>query len=400
MSESDQQPANLKGIRVLAAINGMELFGHERGNIEVFKALRDQGAEVKVGVNAREDGGSVGRHLRSIAFETFMVPFGPQWSLKWLKLEGPVFAWNQCKNVLGSSRVFSQQIRSFKPTHFALGSELAYSFLALALLRCRQPLIWRMGDAPPTESLFNFPIWKMGMRRAARVVANSRYVAGTAVSAGLLEDKISVINNLAPDFGSDKEADPVPTLQYGQKALIYVGSVSEHKGVALLVDAFAKVAEHEPMLQLWILGGSIYDSEFRQRLVARVHQLRIHKRVTLVGHVKEPGPWFAAASVHIAPSIWEEPFANVVLEAKRSGTPSIVFPSGGLPEMVRHEVDGYICHTKTVQSLAEGIRWMLANSTTLTAMAKAAAEDSELRFGRPRFLRQWAEVYQNSHHPL
>lgn len=399
MIEVPAQHQSLQGVRVLAAINGMELFGHERGNIEVFKALRDQGAEVRVGVNARENGGAVGAHLQDIGFETFLIPFGAQWSWQWLKLNGLGFALNQFKQTFASSRAFNEQIKLFRPTHIHLGSELSYSFLALALRRCKHPLIWRMGDAPPTDSRFNLPIWKMGMRRATRVVANSRYVAGTAVSAGLNSDKISVINNLAPEFVGSRDTGQVPKLLEGQRAAIYVGSVSEHKGVALLVEAFAEFAAEEPMLQLWILGGSVYDSEFRQQLVKRVQELGVHDRVAFVGHVQEPGPWYAAASVHLAPSIWEEPFANVVLEAKRAGTPSIIFPSGGLPEMVRHQVDGYICDEKTKESLAAAMRWMLADQDRLTAMGRAAAEDSEARFGRARFLAQWAEVYQQTLRP-
>ncbi len=45
----------LVGVRVLAALNGLELFGHERGNIEVFKTLRDLGAEVTVGVDVKSN---------------------------------------------------------------------------------------------------------------------------------------------------------------------------------------------------------------------------------------------------------------------------------------------------------------------------------------------------------
>lgn len=399
MIEVHAQYQLLQGVRVLAAINGMELFGHERGNIEVFKALCDHGAEVRVGVNARENGGAVGAHLQAIGFETFLIPFGAQWSWQWLKLNGPGFAWNQFKQTFASSRAFNEQIKLFRPTHIHLGSELAYSFLALALRRCKRPLIWRMGDAPPTDSRFNFPIWKMGMRRATRVVANSQYVAGTAVSAGLSPDKISVINNLAPEFGGCMASGQTPKLQAGQRALIYAGSVSQHKGVALLVEAFSHLAAEDPMLQLWILGGSVYDREFREQLVKRVQELGFHDRVAFVGHVQEPGPWYASASVHLAPSIWEEPFANVVLEAKRAGTPSIIFPSGGLPEMVRHEVDGYICEEKTAESLAAAMRWMLKDKDRLTEMGRAAAEDSEARFGRARFLQQWAEVYQQTLSP-
>ena len=77
-----EREGSLAGVRVLAALNGLELFGQERENIEVYKTLRGLGAIVCVGVNALEDGGDVGRQLRDLGFATFPLPFSNQWSLE------------------------------------------------------------------------------------------------------------------------------------------------------------------------------------------------------------------------------------------------------------------------------------------------------------------------------
>lgn len=116
-------------------------------------------------------------------------------------------------------------------------------------------------------------------------------------------------------------------------------------------------------------------------------------RVSLPGHLPNPAGRYSAAAVHVAPSVCEEAAGNVVMEAKMAGTPSVVFPSGGLPEMVRHQVDGYICRDKTVDALVEGIRWCLADRARLRSMGEAARVDSETRFGQARFAAAWASVY-------
>ena len=379
-------------MRVLAALNGLELFGHERGNIEVFKALREMGAIVRVGVSNQENGGDVAIELKGLGFETFPVSFGAQWSLMWLKEEGLKFAMVQFKRVFKSSWEFHRQIQEFQPTHIHLGSPLAYSFISLALLRWKLPLIWRMGDCPPAESRFNMPIWSAGMHRASRIVAISNYVCAEAVENGVPRDKISLVYNLAPS-ASDGEWVPPPVLGPEEYAMIYVGAVSAHKGLIPLVEAYALVCLGHPGLQLWILGESRWDKEFRELLDNRIAELGIVDKVLFAGQIHDPAPWYAAASIHVAPSLCEEALGNVVMEAKRAGSPSIAFPSGGLPEMIRHQIDGYVCEAKTSESLAGAINWMLADRGRLARMRVAAREDCEARFGCGRFMEQWAKVY-------
>ncbi|MBP7950720.1 MAG: glycosyltransferase family 4 protein [Verrucomicrobiales bacterium] len=381
---------------MISALNGLELFGHEKGNIEVFHALRELGAKVCVGVNASDNGGAVGRHLQDLGFAIFPLPFRPQWSLQWLKKEGPMYGLRHLGAVWQCSRSFSREIRKFQPTHIQLGSELAYSFLSLALACHRRiPLIWRMGDCPPVESPFNFRIWKAGMGRTTRVVANSEYVRASAVAAGVDAQRISRIYNLAPMIPSGESSKP-PPLRDHEFAIMYVGAISEHKGVMTLIDAFAKVVADHQGARLWLLGASRWDGDFRTAVVARVQELGLERFVFWAGQVTDVDGWFRWGSLHVCPSIWEEPSANVVMEAKRAGLPSVVFPSGGLPEMIRHGVDGYVCEEKTVESLTSAMNGMLANLERTKTMGVAARADYEDRFGPERFRQEWAEIYTST----
>jgi glycosyltransferase involved in cell wall biosynthesis len=265
----------------------------------------------------------------------------------------------------------------------------------LSLRLCKLPLVYRMGDCPPVDSPFNLRIWRMAMRRCARVVANSKFVLNSALAAGISNTKISVIHNLAPSRDGATDTNDSHSDPDNLASLIYVGAVSEHKGLAPLVEAFSRLAPEYPSMRLDILGGSRYDTPFRIQLNQMIAALNLESRVFFHGHVDDPSAYFRRSAIHVAPALWEEPFANVVLEAKREGTPSVVFPSGGLPEMVRHQVDGYICREKSVDALVEGLRWMLADPARLHCMGEAAREDSEARFGRQRFARAWADVYRS-----
>lgn len=389
-------PENLKsltGIRVLAAINGTELFGHERGNIEVFKVLRDQGVTMVVGVNAQACN-QVETELHGLGFVTFPLPFGPQWSIQWVKKK-PSIAITNVLAVIRCSWAFLRAIKIYRPSHVHLGSSLVYSYVSLALGLSKIPLVYRMGDCPPVDSPFNLRIWRMAMNRSTHVVANSKFVFDSASAAGVPVRKLTVIHNLAPSIAgsgiSDKRFD-----RDSVERIIYVGAVAEHKGLLPLVEAFARIAPEYPSMRLDIVGGSRYDIVFRGQLSQVVKNCNLESRVFFHGHVSDPSLFFRQAVIHVAPSVWEEPFANVVLEAKRERIPSVVFPSGGLKEMVRHQIDGYICSEKSVDALVDGLRWMLADKDRLLQMGKAAQEDSEARFGKAGFARAWAEIYRST----
>ena len=118
--------------------------------------------------------------------------------------------------------------------------------------------------------------------------------------------------------------------------------------------------------------------------------------VIMHGHQADPTPDYRNAALHVAPSVWEEPFRNIVLEAKREDVPSVVFRSGGLPELVRRGVDGAICEEKTPEALAAGIATLLGDQDYRRKAGCAAREDSETRFGPERFSQQWAKVFLRS----
>jgi glycosyltransferase involved in cell wall biosynthesis len=379
----------LVGYRVITAVNGVELFGHERGNIEVFKALRGMGAEILVGVNLLADN-DVREYLHHLGFDTFPLPFGPQWSWQWVRKNPSMLVTNPLA-ALKCSLLFLRAAREYQPTHVHLGSLLAYSFLSLSLEFLGLPLVYRMGDCAPIDSRFNMLFWRRLMRRASQVVCISQFVRGSALAGGARDT--SVIYNASPGRYQVAVGEAVDFCRHNEMRLVYIGSIAEHKGLLELVEALSILRLEMPELCLDIVGGSRYDGAFRERLVEYISEKDLGICITMHGFVEDPRPLLRRALVHVAPSVWEEPLGNVVLEAKREATPSVVFPSGGLPEMIRHKVDGYICQEKSVEALVDALRWMLADQSRLSEMGRTALEDSESRFGAARFEREWAAVY-------
>ena len=382
-------------LRIVAAFISPELFGHERGNLEVLKALRNCGAEVSIGLNEGERDGALAVEVTRLGFDSFAVPFGVRWS-KGLFREQPKLMFKNFVQLARSNRRFAKQLREFGATHVHVGSPLVYSFISRAIRRCGVPYVIRMGDAPPTASPVQMMIWRRFINGSRVTVANSRYVWNTsaAASPALARRKPIIIHNVAPVAMQDAAQAP---FDLGLRHVVYVGQTTRDKGILEVVGAAGLLLPKRPDLRFHIVGGSRYNAATEEEVRRRIEALGISNACTFHGWVNNARSFFARADVHVAPSMWEEPFANVVLEAKREGTPSVVFPSGGLPEMINHQRDGFICAERTPEALAHGIEWILERPRDeARRLRENAARDYKERFAEERFRTAWLEVYRQA----
>ena len=65
---------------------------------------------------------------------------------------------------------------------------------------------------------------------------------------------------------------------------------------------------------------------------------------------------YSAADVFLTPSL-EDNLPNTVMESLSCGTPVIAFTTGGIPDMVSHQKNGYLAQYKSAADFAKGIEW-------------------------------------------
>jgi len=103
---------------------------------------------------------------------------------------------------------------------------------------------------------------------------------------------------------------------------------------------------------------------------------------------------YSAADVFICPSR-EDNLPNTVAEALACGTPCAAFSVNGLPDMINHQVNGWLAQPFSAENLAEGIRWILhhPNPSLLREAARKKAEtDYSLEVMAERYHRLYLEL--------
>lgn len=378
--------------RILALFGGTVLFGSERGNLEALASLKDKGADVMCLVSDKSWAAGVRNALSQAGFRLVQCPYVSLPRREFLPRNAVRFI----SDLMTSTFTFVKVLYSFRPTHIHV-SNPAYvlSFLP-GLAATRLPLVYRAGDAPTQHRWIWRLLWRITVLRTHRFVAVSRFIAHTLEASGVPTERINVIysrpprRSVAEPFTLPPDIDPARSFLF-----VYVGQITEEKGPHLLIEAFRQIIEDYPSARL-LIAGRISDWEgdrWARALRARTEAdgvLAAH--VHFLGHVDDVDGLLMAGHVHVCPSIWEEPLANVVLEAKRAARPSIVFPSGGLPEMVTHGVDGHICAAPTAVALATALATYLRHPAELRRQGKAARASLH-DLGTDDFAHAWQSVY-------
>ena len=280
-----------------------------------------------------------------------------------------------------------------------MNERYAVDFLpALKLLRV--PVVYRAGDVPSQHRrVFRFAWRRLIAPNVAHFVAISGFVRDALVDAGVPPEKVTVIYNHPPDRPPRPEGTDLPddvTAPYAGRTVAYIGQITADKGVDVLVDAALALCAERDDVRFLLAGDYSWRNPFADALRDRVDAADMADRVRFLGPVSDIPGLLALADVHAAPSVWEEPLGNVVVEAKRAGVPSVVFPSGGIPELVVEDGrDAVLCHDKTAGALADGLRHYLDLPDGALAEAGRAALASLETLGitREAFTRAWADVY-------
>lgn len=86
---------------------------------------------------------------------------------------------------------------------------------------------------------------------------------------------------------------------------------------------------------------------------------------------------YSAVDVVVAPSV-QENFSNTVLESLSCGTPVVAFDIGGMPDLIDHQINGYLAERLSPESLAVGLIWVLEDDgrrQCLSTMARKKVVD-------------------------
>jgi len=170
----------------------------------------------------------------------------------------------------------------------------------------------------------------------------------------------------------------------------FVGRLVADKGVAELLEAFARVRVKMPRAKLVMLGADLGDERVDPSLIRRV---RSSPNIVTTGVIDDLAPWYARMDVLAFPSR-REGFPNVPLEAAAAELPVVGTRATGVVDAVVDGETGVLVDVGDSAALASGLLGYLEDPRRAAAHGRAGRERVVRLFGRRQVWTAWLNFYR------
>jgi len=230
--------------------------------------------------------------------------------------------------------------------------------------------------------IIQMKLWRRWRDAFDLIVANSEAVKRRLIAEGI--EPVEVIHSGVPIKPSRPPLSEPPTAAFA-------GRLVREKGADVLVQAFAQVVSQMPEARLLVVG----DGPEREHLNSLVGDLGLTSNVMMVGYRphSEMEGHLASAWVKAVPSRWAEPFGRVAAEAMMRGTAVVATGSGGLREIVRDGLTGFLVPPGDAEALAAALLRVLGDRKLAEQMGRAGREVALAHFSEETFVSRFVQLY-------
>jgi len=245
---------------------------------------------------------------------------------------------------------------------------------------------------------FDYPIDRLVVR-CVNVFVTGSQAAGVRLAKVLKlpADQIQPIHNgITLRVSTSTVADTRQRFGLGHFDGVIFGVVAlliPRKGHQVLLDAILKLVTDKKLtgneFKVLIEG----DGPLHQLLVDFVTLNNLTAWVTFVGNEANVVDFMAALDVLILPSVQDEDFPNVILEAMALGKPVIASRLAGTPEQVLDGMTGVLVEPRNVDQLAEAVFQLINNANLRGSMGQAAIQRFNTYFTSQIALNNYSSLY-------
>jgi len=211
-----------------------------------------------------------------------------------------------------------------------------------------------------------------------RFIAPSRFLISKFVEWGWRESDIAYIPNYVD------ASRTVPEYSAG-RAILYLGRLSEEKGLATLIRAAATAR-----VPISLVGSGPIDEELKRLATA------LGADVSFLGFKTGPELWrlIGSSRAIVLPSEVYENAPLSILEAYATGKPVIGARIGGIPELIRDGETGWLFESGDATALADALAKVAgAPDTVIANLGRAARRWTEEEFTPGRHFERLIGLY-------
>ncbi|NNN06017.1 MAG: glycosyltransferase family 4 protein, partial [Elusimicrobia bacterium] len=220
--------------------------------------------------------------------------------------------------------------------------------------------------------------------------ANAEYAEkhrlGRAADAALIRSGVRL-----DDFPASVDKDALKmSAGIGRHAtlVVSIGNLKPQKNAGDFVAAAARAAKAAPHARFVFIG----DGPQRRALEAKAFTLGLNDRLFFLGWRRDAARWLAAADVFALTSLWEG-LPRALVEAMRTGLPSVCYATDGVVDVLHDGVTGLLAPPGDVEAFAQKLTNLLLDAGLRARLGAAARASIGPEFDIDEMVRAQERLY-------
>jgi glycosyltransferase involved in cell wall biosynthesis len=171
--------------------------------------------------------------------------------------------------------------------------------------------------------------------------------------------------------------------------VVSIGNLKPQKNAIDFVAAAAKVSAKRPDARFVFIG----DGPQRRALEAKAFSLGLEGKMMFLGWRRDAAQWLAASDVFALTSLWEG-LPRALVEALRTGLPSVCYATDGVVDVLREGENGFLVPAGDVDGFAERLVRLLEDAGLRRRLGAAAAASIGPEFDIDAMVRAQEDLYE------
>lgn len=222
-------------------------------------------------------------------------------------------------------------------------------------------------------------------RKTDLIFANSKAIANQLKNEeGVSEEKIKLIYN---------SVDQVKLLDLKKKkddrrTLIHIANIIPYKNHKLVLKSLYRIKNRN--FKILFIGG-IINFDYYKELLELVKSYRLNNQVNFLGIKRNTTSYLVKSTIGLLSSDTEG-LPNAVLEYISFGLPVVATDVGGIREIIKDGVNGYLVKKNNSNEMAKRIELLLSSNNLRKKLSKKSSEISIKKFSNKN-LEQYKKEY-------
>ncbi len=212
-------------------------------------------------------------------------------------------------------------------------------------------------------------------------------------------EKIVVIHNGIEQikFKNKKDYRKEFNIPHDSKVVAVIGRINSIKGQDHFINAMEKVVEKNNNVYGLIIGDAFENQEWRvQQLKELIIKKNLHNRIIYCGFRNDVNEIYQIIDALVLPSIQNDSFPTVVLEAMSCGIPTIAYKCGGVEEMINDGVNGYLVEQGNYYDLADKILKLINSIKSKESVIKIFDNNYNIKLYTEKLEKEYIDLGDNN----